>query len=227
MTPSDLAPKYAEAAKEFNEHEKRDDGLHVAGGVDAGLSLLRESLYRRLHQDVERIVGMDSMLMPVSERRTETATKAEIEIYQIAESHAAAQEFGRLSTQDDCYLRWLARLRLGPAQADATLIGRIARYGSMAADPRRLAFTDVLAKVLPESRRAPLVLFHLFPLSVQIATALAFGDSTTAGKLRQRQMAILPAISDCRQCRGRVLESGEPCRACGNPLWKAEFLSAV
>ena len=226
MTPSDLTPKCAEAAKEFNEHEKRNDGLRVASGLDTALSVLRESCYRRLHEDVERIVGMDSMLMPVSERHTEIATKTEIEIYQIAESHVAAQEFRFLRTQDDWFLQWLARLRLGPSRVDASLLGHIAWYVSAALDPRRLAFTDVLARVQPESRRAPLVLFHLFPLAVQIATCVAFGDLKIAGELRQRQMAILPAIGDCRQCHGRILESGEPCRVCGNPLWKAEVLSA-
>lgn len=225
MTPSVSDPKHAEAAKEFNEHEKRGDGLRVAAALDTALSSLRDVFYRRLHEDVERMVGKDSMLVPVSEQRTEAATKKQIEAYQIAESHVAAREFGCLSTADDWYLRWLARLRLGTYQADGKLLDQAAIYVSAAFDLRRLMLTDVLAKVQPESRRAPLVLFHLFPLAVQIATALAFGNTTIAGKLRERQMAILPAITDCRQCHGRILDS-ESCPVCGNPLWKVEFLSA-
>lgn len=226
MTPSDSSPRYAENAREFNEHEKRTDGSSVASRLAVGLSVLRESCYHRLHEDVERIVGKDSMLIPVSERRTEMSTKMEIEVYQIAESCTVARESGCLSSPDAWYLQWLARLRLGVSQVDAALMERIARYVSAPLDSRRLAFTDVLARVVPESRRAPLVLFHLFPLSVHIATVLAFGDSTIASELRQRQVAILPAISDCHQCHGKVLDVAEPCSVCGNPLWKAEVLSA-
>lgn len=226
MTASDVSSRRTETAKEFDLHEKRNDGLSVAGLLDVGLSVLRDSCYRRLHEDVERILGKDSMLVPVSERRTEMTTKAEIEIYQIAESYTAARDFGCLGTPDEWYLQWLARLRMGASHVDAALVGRIARYVSLPLDARRLEFTDVLAKVLPEARRAPLVLFHLFPLSVHAATALAFGKPTFADELRQRQIGILPAISDCHQCHGAVLNLAEPCGVCGNPVWKAEVLSA-
>lgn len=226
MTSSDSSLRYVENASEFNDHEKCADGQSVAGSLAIGLSVLRDSCYHRLHEDVERIVGKDSMLVPVSERRTEAETKTEIEIYQMAESCAAAQEFRCLNTQDGWYLRWLARLRLGASRVDAALLERVAAYVSTSLDSRRLAFTDVLARVLAESRRAPLVLFHLYPLSVQIATVLAFGNSTIAGELRQRQVAILPAISDCHECHGRVLDNANPCNLCGNPLWNAEVLSA-
>ena len=49
---------------------------------------------------------------------------------------------------------------------------------------RCLAFSDVLVKVIPESRKAPLVLFHLLPLAVRLVTAAALGDQATAAKLR-------------------------------------------
>ena len=84
-----------------------------------------------------------------------------------------------------------------------------------------------MGRVLPESRHAPLVLFLLFPLAVQIVTASAFDDRGTASGQRRQQTAILPAITDCRQCRGQLLEFTEQCTACGNPLWKYDWLTAV
>ncbi|MGD0655262.1 MAG: hypothetical protein ABSA16_13025 [Thermoguttaceae bacterium] len=36
-----------------------------------------------------------------------------------------------------------------------------------------------------------------------------------------------PAIADCRQCSGQVLECTEQCRTRGNPLCKYERLTAV
>jgi hypothetical protein len=92
---------------------------------------------------------------------------------------------------------------------------------------RRLALTDILVSVLPESRRAPLVLFLLFPLAVQIATAAAFGDDAMAARLRAMQIDLLPIISACRECRGRILEPGRSCPSCNGPLWKTELLNAV
>ena len=61
----------------------------------------------------------------------------------------------------------------------------------------------------------------------EIATALAFGDHARARDARKRQTADLPAIRYCSQCRGDVLENGEQCRGCGNPLWKFEWLTAT
>jgi hypothetical protein len=59
---------------------------------------------------------------------------------------------------------------------------------------------------------------------VQIETAAAFGERATAQDLRRQQIAVLPSITDCRLCRGRLLECTERCRSCGNPLWKHEWL---
>lgn len=226
MTGQELAPKYCEAAEEFNRREGRQDGARVATSLDAGLSILRDSLYHRLHEDVERIVGTDSMLMPLSPRKVEPVTKLEIECYQFVESQAAA-ELGYLANREDWYLPWLVRLRLGPAGADETTRQRLDSYRAMPPDRRRLAFGDVLAKTFPESRRAPLVLFRLFPLAVHAATASAFGDHAGAAKIRSRQVAALAIIADCRECHGKILENGEQCRTCGNPLWKSEWLLAA
>ena len=227
MTGEELPSELAQLADEFGRRAGRTDGLRVASGLNAGLTLLRRLLYLRLHEDVERIVGRDSMLMPVSEKKAEVSNRTEIEIYQIAESAAAARDSGYVPAADDWYRDWLVRLRIGQSPVEPRVQERVADYLAKTPERRWLAFSTVLARTLPESRRAPLVLFHLFPLSVQIATALAFGDTQAASKARSQQVTLLPAIADCRQCHGKVLDNGEQCPGCGNPLWKSEWLTAT
>ena len=65
------------------------------------------------------------------------------------------------------------------------------------------------------------------PLAVEIVTSLAFGDSPQATQLRARQAALLPVIVDCHHCRGKLLDNGEQCPECGNPLWQFDWLSSV
>jgi len=115
----------------------------------------------------------------------------------------------------------------GIAFGDEASAARVAQYRSKSADDRRLALTDVLLQVLPESRRAPLVLFRLMPLAVHIATALAFGDHATAAEVRARQIACLPSIRDCHRCRGEVADNGDLCEVCGSPLWRYEWLTVT
>ena len=93
-------------------------------------------------------------------------------------------------------------------------------------DARRLAFQRVLDKAIPESRRAPLVLLRLLPLAAGIATATAFGNLDLARLLRKQQSSLLPAINDCHRCRGRLLDNGDSCPECGNPLWKFNWLTS-
>jgi len=215
---------------EFTERHveaNRHDGEHVSGSLNGGLAILRDSLYGRVHRDVEIELGKDTMIMPVSEMKTEASTKTEIDLYQIAESAAAVGEHGYVRTDARWYLQWLTRLRLGEAATEANTAARLDDYMSRTPDDRRLAFTDVLATVLAESTRAPLVLFRLFPLSVEIATALAFGDHAAAQDARNRQTFLLPEIGYCNECHGKVLENGEQCPGCGNPLWKYEWLTAA
>jgi hypothetical protein len=215
-----------EAAKEFNNRTGRADGQNVAGSLLGGLTLLGDLLYSRLHEDVERLVGSDSMLMPVSELKARQATKAEIAVYQIAESRVAAGNLGLLGSGDEWYGPWLARLTLGESGAHAKVTARITAYLAAVPRKRQLGFTNVLVKVLPESSRAPLVLFDLFPLAVQLATAVAFINPGGASDLRHQQLALQPAIGDCHKCRGQILENGLECPGCGNPLWKHEWLIA-
>jgi hypothetical protein len=231
MKSEDAKAEFAQLAEELGRRMGRGDGLRVAGGLDAGLTLLRKSLYARLHEDVERMLGKDSMFMPVSEVKAEIAVGSEIELFQIAESAAAARDGGYCDATDDFFADWLTRLRLGqtahrsPQPAESRAGQRIADYLAQTPDGRRLAFSTVLARALPESQRAPLVLFQLYPLAVQIVTAAAFADGEAASAARRRQIALLPAIVDCRSCHGKVLDSGEQCPACGNPLWKPEWLT--
>jgi hypothetical protein len=132
-----------------------------------------------------------------------------------------------LTQSHDWYVPWLVKLCLGESPPSDAQRERIDDYLAKTADARRLAMTDVLASVLPESARAPLVLFLLFPLAVEIVTVVAFGDTGGAEKLRAAQIGHLPKISRCRQCHGRVLDNGETCRQCANPLWKIEWLTSV
>jgi hypothetical protein len=216
-----------QAAEEFNSRENRRDGSKVAACLADALTILRESLYLRVYDDVEKNVGKDSMLTPISETKTEREAIQEIEIYQVAESAAIAKKAGYVGQSDNWYLPWLARLRLKECGQHPDIVDRCKLYLSKGPDDRRHQFMDLLSHILPESREAPLVLFRIFPLSVQIATARAFGDRILPSKLRREQIAVLPAITDCRHCHGQVLECVEQCRACGNPLWKYEWLIAV
>ncbi len=216
-----------EAIESFNGHEQRDDGARVAHSLCSGLGLLYDLFYARMHFDVEENVGTDSMLVPVSEMKTLKATKNEIELFQVAESWWTATEYGYLTSDDDWYIQWLGRLRLGESFTDEHNTEQIAEYRSKTSDDRRLALIDVLLKVLPESRRAPLILFRLVPLAIHVATALAFGDQATALEARRRQIACLPAIGDCHQCRGAVMDNGDLCAVCGNPLWRFEWLTVA
>lgn len=224
--PDDKSKRRTELVAEFERHESRQDGQQVVASLDSGLSVLRDLFYGRTHFDVEQLVGSDSMLIPLSESKTQIATKVQIELFQVIESTAAVQE-RRYVSSDAWYLDWLARFRLGDVAGKEKIVKEIAAYRGMKPDGRRLAFTDVLMRVLPESRKAPLVLFQLVPLAIQIATAQAFGDAQAAAQLRSRQKSILPSIADCQACHGRVLDNGEICDVCSNPMWAYRWLTAA
>jgi hypothetical protein len=66
MAAEDSVQRRQQAIEEFNQHLHRGDGARVAGNLAGGLTLLRDMLYVRVHDDVELRVGMDSMLSPVS-----------------------------------------------------------------------------------------------------------------------------------------------------------------
>jgi hypothetical protein len=213
------------AVDEFNRRGDRNDGARVVTSLNAGLSVLRDLMYERMHRDVESAVGIDSMLMPVSEMKTQQEAKTAIDVFQIAESACATRQAGYLQSDSNWYADWLAETRLGNRYKQLDSGKQITAYLAMDANGRRLAMSDIISDVLPESRQAPLVLFRLVPLAVQIVTALAFGDRQRADDLRGQQKALLPAISDCRECHGSVLENGQICQTCGNPMWTFKWLT--
>jgi hypothetical protein len=222
----DTPRRVDEAATEFDEHEGRKDGRRVAGNLSSGLSQLRNTLYHRIHDDVEKVFGMDSMIMPISASKTETNVKAEIEVYELAlcESEVAARGYVR----DVAWFRdWAGKLRLGQGHDSPTVAKRITQYLAQSPEDRRLSFSNILERATPEARKAPLILHRLLPLAVSIATALAFDDRFRAAELRNEQLRLLPSIGDCHDCHGRPLEAGEACSTCGNPLWKFQWLNAA
>ncbi len=213
------------AIEDFDRRGNRKDGKHVVASLNAGLPTLRNLMYERMHADVERVVGLDSMLIPVSEMKTQQQAETAIELFEIAESACTARDAGYLKAGDDWYANWLAEMRLGDRSAEQDNAQQLAAYLSMNDNGRRLALSDVLSAVLPESRQTPLVLFRLMPLAVQIATAVAFGDRDGATKIREVQKTLLPGILDCHACHGDVLDNGEICEVCSNPLWNFEWLT--
>jgi hypothetical protein len=226
MVQTNLSETLQKAAAEFNRHADRRDGAAAVLWLDQGLTILHNSLYLRMHQDVERFVGKDSMLTPVSELKTLILANQTIEIYQIAESAATAKQLNFVDDPEAWYLDWLAHLRLSAIDWRGETIERTKRYLAKTTEERRQAFTDEMARILHESASAPLVLFRLFPPAVQIVTARAFGDGKTADDLRLQQAGVLPSINDCRRCHGRVLDDSDQCPKCGNPLWTYEWLTA-
>ena len=219
--------RQVQAVDEFNEHEKRVDGKQVVNSIQEGFDTLRNLLYERIHDDVEHSLGSDSIYIPVSEAKSEGMTKVEIDIYQVAESADEVGQRGYVSDPDPWYVQWLARWRLADAGQQDRVSQRLRKYLSTDADQRRLAFSDVLANVFPESRCAPLIVYRLFPLAVRISTDIAFGDRSGATEHRNQQLALLPAISECTGCHGRLLANEEVCPDCSSPLWIYRWLNAA
>lgn len=227
MGREDSANWLATAVEQFERRSGRKDGVEVVRCLGNGLSLLRDSLYDRVHSDVERVVGRDSMLMPVSEIKAKQRTIREIEAYQTAEATAAAVAGRYVRGGAAWFGPWLAQMRSRQCAPGLEVGESWKDYFEQDPDDRRHRFMDQLTRAMPEARKAPLVLFRLVPLAVRIAVAAAFADRAGAAELRQEQIAILPAIADCRQCRGQVLECIEQCPSCGNPLWKHPWLVAT
>lgn len=227
MNPSPIEEGLDAAARELNRHEQRKDGRRVVRSLNDGLNVVRDAFYLRIHRDVQQTLGNDSMLMPVSVLKAEQQTTEEIEIYQTAEAAAAAVRHGYADGSDDWFLLWLARIRLEEWAVNPAAQMRLREHFTQSSEERALALTDTLAAILPQSMKAPLVLFRLMPLAVELATALAFDDRETAAALRREQLDLLPPISYCQDCHGEVLDQGQQCQVCGNPLWKHKYLTAI
>jgi hypothetical protein len=202
----------------------RPDAAEIVGRLDDGLSLLRNQLYTRLQTDVEHNFGKDSMLMPLSELMTEHQAKGEIEAFLVAEVLDELSQSGAMQ-QPDKNQHWLQELRFTGRSDRAALETRARAYLRLSSRDRQMEFSDKLEELLHEARLAPMVLYQLFPLSVRAITALAFGDHLRGGEIRNRQASLLPCISYCRNCHGRLMEVDELCRECGNPVWTIRWMT--
>lgn len=216
----------AEAAAELDRQENRGDGARIAASLADGLRWLCDAFLTRVYADVEKKFGVDSMLMPTSLITSEEKTHEQIEIYEVAESVAFVAQRHYIQSDGDWYLKWLSRLLLGQTGTDLAVSQRIGQYLARSADERRRAFSHIVERTLPETMRAPSVVYRLLPPAVSIVTAAAFGDHTRAVELRKEQVDVLPSIADCHDCHGRLLEIGESCAQCGNPFWKFNWLTA-
>jgi hypothetical protein len=226
METTECLARRTAAADQFCEHEDRKDGTDVTHSLSYGLTTLRSLFFKRIHDDVERKFGVDSMMIPVSLIKGETKAKAEIEIFQIAEVTAFVQ-VENLVTDADWFQTWLGHLRIGDGYQNEYVQHRLTKYRQLSNDKRRLKFSTVLERSYHEASRAPLVLYRLFPLAVGIVTAMAFDRHLKATELRSQQTNWLPAIMDCHECHGRVHENGERCQLCGNPVWTYKWLTTA
>ena len=217
----------AEAIAEFNQLFHRQDGSNIADSLANGLMTLSDQLFTRIHEDVQQEFGVDSMLIPTSTFKSQQQTIAEIEVFQAAESAAEVKKRNFVASSAQWYAHWLATLRLGDVMQDISYQLRLGSYLEQNEDQRRLLFSQSLENAFPQSSKAPLVLFRLFPLAVRIVTAIAFGDHFAATDGRNQQLILQSAISDCHECHGRVLDNGERCRICGNPLWTYKWLTVI
>jgi len=220
MSSQKSALRRTHAEQQFDAQQLGGIGAQVTSSLSYGFSLLGCALFKRVHDDVENFYGADSMLAPQSIdalHKMEAKTKVEIEVFQVAVSTDEASDRGYVN-EVTWYRDWLARLRLGELADHPRVKQRLEQYLDDTREDCRLKFGDILARSARQASRAPLVLYRLFPLSVQIATNLAFGDRLAAIETSNRQIAVLPNISDCHECHGAPLENGEWCQTCGNPV---------
>ncbi len=226
MSTGGAHPGAKKAAVEFDRHEGRSDGKKIAHHLASNLTSLRESLLRRVLTPDES-VPLDSMLLPVSKLKAQQHASEEVEAFMIAESADAVRLFKLIKRAEPWYVDWLTTMRLDSWNPLSDVPERVAGYLKKPSDERRLQFSNLLVEAIPETRRAPLVLFRLLPTAVHVATTLAFGDSAAAGRVRAEQIKILPSIAYCQQCHGGLLADGKECTTCGNPLWNQQWLCEI
>ena len=214
-----------QAVEELAIHEDRQDAERIVDSLAAGLTLLGDACQTRVFSDVLKVFPQDSMQIHFP-AKGELQGKTEIDLYLIVEASFAAAEQRLIRSGAAWCATWLATLRLGETAGLPQAQRRLQNYSELPGDARRLAFQRVLDKAIPESRRAPLVLLRLLPLASGIVATTAFGNLDAARSLRKQQSSLLPAINDCHRCRGRLLDSGESCVECGNPLWKFNWLTS-
>ena len=223
MSRTHHSDRHARSAANFDQATSSQQGLSIVESLSVGLNTVRDQMFQRIHHDVETYFGMDSMSIPLAPDKSEYNARAEIDIWQILEVADFAREAGYV--QDVVWMRaWLGELRLGGSYRNGPVERRVKEYLDLDDDDRRRHFGSSLERVYPEARRSPLVLYQLMPLAVRIVVAVAFGATETASKQRDRQVFFLPGILDCRSCHGAVLDNGECCVDCGNPVWNYKWL---
>jgi len=219
-------PAAAKAASDFDRHEGRSDGTVIADRLTKTMTVLRESLFRRVLAP-DKDVSLDSMLLPVSKLKAQQQAAEEVEAFMIAESVVAVRTLGLVKDPEPWYSDWLTAMRLDAWNPLSDVPERVTEYLQKSANERRLYFSNRLVDTIAEARRAPLVLFRILPTAVQLATAQAFNDTAAAEKIRAEQIKILPSIAYCQQCHGKLLSGLDECVTCGNPLWNQQWLCEV
>ncbi len=192
----------------------------------SGLETLADLMLDRVAIEPGTMFGVDSMIMPSSFVERHAVATLEIELFQAAIASETAARHGYLRSDDSWFPRWLIAARLPERHTEPAVIARLTVYRAQPPDARRLTLETAFERALPQAAHAPLVLFQLFPLAVEIVTAIAFGAVADAEAARKRQREALPNLADCTACRGALLENGDDCRQCGNPLWKYDWLTA-
>ena len=216
-----------QATHELDRHYPGHDGQGIVDSLAAGMTQLRNLLMVRAHDDVQRQYGADSMTVSSLDAMQAKAHYAQVEIeaYGCIVVDDEINEYARLLSSEEWFLDWLFRLRLG-SDSQEVFDKRVDFYRSRSIEDRRLKFVSVLQRAMPDSRRAPLVLFRLFPRALRLVAAVALGDPLRAQQIRAEQIALLPAIADCHECHGRVLDNDDSCQYCGNPLWNFSWLTS-
>ncbi len=152
-----------------------------------GLTTLRTLLMTRLHNDFGSEFGIDSVLAPATAAeglRQMLHASEEIEAYSLVLVMDEVAHKNYAKGDAEWFRDWLLHLRFG-GEIDSKIIDRMHVYAAQD-DKQRRRFASALEQALPEARKAPLVIYRMFPRAVRITTAVAFGDmqrgSRSAGR---------------------------------------------
>src|SRR5438067_317709 len=112
LATQDRTTRRADAVQVLGERTHRGDASQVVARLDDGLTQLRNLLLTRITEDVERSFGVDSMIVPLSQARTEHAAKGEIEALLVTEVADEASLGGLVALPAEWIRPWLLDLRL-------------------------------------------------------------------------------------------------------------------
>ena len=151
--------RHARATAALQEAECGPTAVDVVDRLSANFNVLRDQLLKRVHDDVESRFWLDSTIAPMTESAEEREihrAQVEIELFMIV---TAANELAEANyvEQDEKWCRqWLADLRLGENVADG-IESRFASYMKRDLEHRRLLFSDLFARWLPDASAAHVV----------------------------------------------------------------------